>query len=83
MFELTGFSVCDFMKMDVEGENVAILRGSRGRGLCRIHAMAMEWHASMEQVDEIQKHLHGIGFHTPARMGGHATRQLMLKAWQG
>jgi FkbM family methyltransferase len=82
VFEITGFKVCDFLKMDVEGEELAILHSAPIHVLRRIRAMAMEWHDSPEHLDIIQAYLRDAGFQTMTEVVGHAHMQIMLKAWQ-
>jgi len=82
LFEFTGVEVCDFLKMDIEGEELPILKETPIDHLRRIRAMAMEWHYPKERLAEIQPRLRSAGFKTMIETVGHSKGQIILKAWQ-
>lgn len=80
VFALTGAAVCDFLKMDIEGEELPLLLGTPLEHLRRVLAMAMEWHHPEERLPEVRARLAAAGFGTWVERVGHAGRQVMLKA---
>jgi FkbM family methyltransferase len=76
VFEMSGVQVCDFMKLDVEGEELAILTTAPTEVLQRIRAFAIEWHHSAEQLEVVRARLDRAGFETFIHMEG---RETMLK----
>jgi FkbM family methyltransferase len=59
-----GLDRCDFLKMDIEGGEYAILRGADANGLQRIERIALEYHdnTSAGQHDELVQLLQRAGF---------------------
>ena len=82
IFTLTGADVCDFLKMDIEGEELPFLLETPLDVLRRVRAMAMEWHYPEDQLVHVQARLAKAGFETMVDRVGHARKQLMLKARQ-
>lgn len=80
VFSLTGAPTCDFLKMDVEGEELAILLESSLDLLRRIRVMALEWHHPEAPLVEVRAHLEAAGFRTIVDRVGYAKHQVMLKA---
>ena len=82
VFELTGAATCDFLKMDIEGEELALLLRTPLADLRRIRAMAMEWHHPDAQLAEVRERLSAAGFDSWVEHVGHDRHQVMLKARQ-
>jgi FkbM family methyltransferase len=77
-----GGEACDFLKMDIEGEELSILLTTPAESLHRIRAMAMEWHHPADRLMEVTRRLQALGFETTSTVVGHAAEQVMLKAWR-
>lgn len=81
-FALAGAQTCDFLKMDIEGEERALLLQSPLEDLRRIRAMAMEWHHPETLLGEVRTRLAAAGFRSWVDRVGYAGSQVMLKARQ-
>jgi FkbM family methyltransferase len=82
VFSLTGADVCDFLKMDIEGEELDLLLRTPLDLLRRIRAMAIEWHHPRERLAEVRSRLERAGFETKTDFMGYDRHQIMLKAWK-
>lgn len=80
VFSLTGVDICDFLKMDIEGEELNFLLESPIDLLRRIRAIAVEWHHSEASLRGVQSRLERAGFATRVDRVGEQQRQVMLKA---
>jgi len=80
MLDLSGAETSDFMKMDIEGEELSLLMDTPLDTLRRIRAMSMEWHHPTPELTVARARLDRAGFETMVDVVGHAQRQLMLKA---
>ncbi|HKQ29733.1 MAG TPA: FkbM family methyltransferase [Burkholderiales bacterium] len=81
-FVLTGVDTCDFLKMDMAGEEAAILQKTAFDVLRRVRVMALKWNYAEEELPRTRLHLAAAGFKTMADYVGPGRRQIMLKAWQ-
>jgi FkbM family methyltransferase len=79
VFDLTGAACCDFLKMDIEGEELPILRETPLAVLQRVRAMAIEWHHRADPLNEVRKRLASAGFETLVRRFG---QEVILQARQ-
>jgi FkbM family methyltransferase len=82
IFNMTGVEECDFLKMDVEGEELPILLDTPLELLRRVRAMALQWHYTEETLAPVRLRLGAAGFHTRLDRFGYARNRLMLKAWR-
>jgi len=82
VFALTGAETCDFLKMDIEGVELALLLETPLEELRRVRAMAMEWHYPEARLTEVRARLKAAGFRSWVEHVGHARQQVMLKARQ-
>jgi FkbM family methyltransferase len=80
IFTMSGAETCDFLKMDIEGEELPILMETPLEVLRRVRAMAMEWHYPEEHLAPVRLRLAAAGFKTMVDYVGHAREQVMLKA---
>ncbi|HKQ29732.1 MAG TPA: FkbM family methyltransferase [Burkholderiales bacterium] len=80
IFAMTGADVCDFLKMDIEGEELPLLMETPLHVLRRVRAMAMEWHYPELRLEPVQARLVNAGFETWIDRVGHRREQVMLKA---
>ena len=62
LFEMTGVERFDFVKMDIEGAELEILRATTDERLRRIRALSMEWHHSAEELESLAARLRALGF---------------------
>jgi FkbM family methyltransferase len=62
LFELTGSRQFDFVKIDVEGAEIDILKACPDEVLQRVGALAIEWHHSAEEAQTLARRLRSLGF---------------------
>ncbi len=69
VFEAYGLEHCDFLKMDIEGGEYAILRGVEADLLKRVQRIALEYHDNTPagQHDELVRLLQASGFQVQVR----------------
>ncbi len=79
VFKLTGVATFDFMKMDIEGAEREIFNNSSDALLLRFKALAIEWHHSWEELENLAERFRKLGFIAqPELVQGHI-RYLMAR----
>jgi FkbM family methyltransferase len=69
VFDEQGLACCDFLKMDIEGGEYAILRGASADLLKRVQRIALEYHDNTPagKHNELVQLLQSSGFHVQVR----------------
>jgi FkbM family methyltransferase len=72
VFELTGVETFDFVKMDIEGAEREVFAATSDELLTRIHALALEWHHSWDELGLLAERFRSAGFQANrVRLHGH------------
>jgi FkbM family methyltransferase len=82
LFAITGAETCDFLKMDIGGEEKAILLETPFDVLRQVRVMSMRWNYAEEELPRVRLRLAAAGFGTTVDYAGYRGSQVMLKAWQ-
>jgi FkbM family methyltransferase len=82
LFTITGAETCDFLKMDIGGEEMSILLDTPFDILRRIRVMSIRWNYAEEELPRVRLRLAAAGFGTLVDYVGYRSSQVMLKAWQ-
>ena len=68
VFELTGVEHFDFVKMDIEGAEREILAACTDQQLRRMRAISLEWHHSLQELDDLATRLRAYGFEVQTKI---------------
>jgi FkbM family methyltransferase len=78
--EMTGVESFDLVKIDIEGVEREVFQKVSDATLKRIKALSLEWHHSIEELDQLAQRFRRLGFKTERQILPVNVRY--LKAWQ-